>query len=44
MRRAGYAGTPEPPFHFAGEHTSVWQGYMNGAVESGERAAGEIIG
>ena len=35
---------PEPPFHFAGEHTSVWQGYMNGAVESGERAAGEIIG
>ena len=41
---AGYAGTPEPPFHFAGEHTSVWQGYMNGAVESGERAAGEIIG
>jgi monoamine oxidase len=41
---AGYAGTPEPPVHFAGEHTSVWQGYMNGAVESGERAAGEIIG
>jgi monoamine oxidase len=41
---AGYAGTPEPPFHFAGEHTSVWQGYMNGAVESGERAADEIIG
>ncbi len=28
---------------FAGEHTSVrWQGYMNGAVESGLRAAGEI--
>jgi monoamine oxidase len=28
---------------FAGEHTSVrWQGYMNGAVESGERAAAEI--
>ncbi|SFI48845.1 monoamine oxidase [Paenibacillus sp. UNC496MF] len=31
--------------HFAGEHTSVaFQGYMNGAVESGERAAKEIIG
>ncbi|RAP74160.1 flavin monoamine oxidase family protein [Paenibacillus montanisoli] len=30
--------------HFAGEHTSVvYQGYMNGAVESGERAAAEII-
>jgi monoamine oxidase len=28
---------------FAGEHTSVkWQGYMNGAVESGLRAAEEI--
>ena len=28
---------------FAGEHTSVkWQGYMNGAVESGRRAAEEI--
>jgi monoamine oxidase len=28
---------------FAGEHTSeAWQGYMNGAVESGQRAAAEI--
>jgi monoamine oxidase len=28
---------------FSGEHTSVrWQGYMNGAVESGRRAAAEI--
>jgi len=28
---------------FAGEHTSVrWQGYMNGAVESGLRAADEV--
>jgi len=27
----------------AGEHTSAnWQGYMNGAVESGQRAAREI--
>ncbi|WP_219836823.1 NAD(P)/FAD-dependent oxidoreductase [Paenibacillus sp. R14(2021)] len=30
--------------HFAGEHTSIaFQGYMNGAVESGERAAKEIV-
>jgi monoamine oxidase len=30
---------------FAGEHTSVkWQGYMNGALESGVRAAAEIGG
>ena len=28
---------------FAGEHTSFrWQGYMNGAVESGRRAAAEV--
>jgi len=28
---------------FAGEHTSRrWQGYMNGAIESGKRAAAEI--
>jgi len=30
---------------FAGEHTSSkWQRYMNGAVESGLRAAEEILG
>jgi monoamine oxidase len=29
---------------FAGEHTSLrWQGYMNGAVESGRRAAAEVV-
>jgi monoamine oxidase len=28
---------------FAGEHTSLrWQGYMNGAIESGQRAAAEV--
>jgi len=31
--------------HFAGEHTSIdSQGYLNGAVESGERAATEVAG
>ena len=30
--------------HFAGEHTSQdFQGYLNGAVETGERAAAEIL-
>jgi len=30
--------------HFAGEHTSQdFQGYLNGAVETGERAADEIL-
>jgi len=31
--------------HFAGEHTSQdFQGYLNGAVETGGRAAAEILG
>ncbi|MBE1462534.1 FAD-dependent oxidoreductase [Kibdelosporangium phytohabitans] len=31
--------------HIAGEHTSVdYRGYMNGAAETGARAAGEILG
>jgi len=29
--------------HFAGEHTSLWIAWMNGALECGERAAGEIL-
>jgi monoamine oxidase len=30
--------------HFAGEHTSIdFQGYLNGAVESGQRAASEVV-
>jgi monoamine oxidase len=28
--------------HFAGEHTSAWHGWMNGALESGNRAAEEV--
>jgi monoamine oxidase len=34
---------PAGRLFFAGEHTSFkWQGYMNGAVESGRRAAAEV--
>jgi monoamine oxidase len=33
---------PEGRIHFAGEHTAGWQGYMNGAIESGHRAAQEV--
>jgi monoamine oxidase len=41
---AGIEGEREGHCHFAGEHTSIdSQGYLNGAVESGERAALEII-
>ncbi len=33
---------PEGPLHFAGEHVSGARGWMNGALESGLRAAREI--
>jgi monoamine oxidase len=40
----GYAGIPEGKVHFAGEHTSTYsQGFLNGGVESGERAAIEVL-
>ena len=35
---------PEGRLHFAGEHTSVWMGWMEGALESGGRAAREVLG
>ena len=39
----GWLAQPCGRLFFAGEHTSVaWQGYMNGAVESGRRAAAEL--
>lgn len=33
---------PEGRVHFAGEHTSPWTGWMQGALESGIRAAREV--
>ncbi|MQA28642.1 MAG: FAD-dependent oxidoreductase [Luteitalea sp.] len=42
-RLRGWLSQPCERLFFAGEHTSIrWQGYMNGAVESGRRAAAEI--
>ena len=41
---AGVEGRQEGKAHFCGEHTSIdFQGYLNGAVETGERAAREVI-
>jgi len=41
---AGAEGVAEGGVHFAGEHTSVdFQGYMEGAIESGLRAAEEVL-
>jgi monoamine oxidase len=43
-RFAGVEREPEGNCHFAGEHTSVdFQGYLNGAVETGQRAAQELL-
>ena len=41
---SGSEGESEGNLHFCGEHTSVdFQGYMEGAVETGVRAADEIL-
>ena len=41
---AGMEGRRQGTCHFAGEHTSIdFQGYLNGAVETGQRAASEIL-
>ena len=50
-RRPGHAARLRPqlrepvgPLHWAGTETSTyWNGYMDGAVRSGERAAAEVL-
>jgi monoamine oxidase len=43
-RFSGAEGERSGNCHFCGEHTSQdFQGYLNGGVETGERAAGEIF-
>lgn len=37
-----YIATPEGRVHFAGEHTTLTHGWMQGAIESGIRAAVEV--
>jgi monoamine oxidase len=41
---AGVEGQQDGNCHFCGEHTSIdFQGYMNGAIDTGERVASEIL-
>jgi monoamine oxidase len=41
---AGIEERQEGNAHFCGEHTSIdFQGYLNGAVETGERVAAEVV-
>ena len=35
---------PCGPLHLAGEHVATWTGYLEGAVESGERVAARLLG
>jgi monoamine oxidase len=37
-----HVATAEGRIHFAGEHTSPWHGWMQGALESGNRVAREV--
>jgi len=37
-----HLGRPEGGVYFAGDHTSRWSGWMQGALESGLRAAREV--
>jgi monoamine oxidase len=38
----GVMSAPEGNVHFAGDHTSAWPGWMQGALDSGCRCAHEI--
>ena len=38
-----HLAAPEDRLHFAGEHTSPWTGWMEGALESAERVVSEIL-
>ena len=40
----GVSARKEGRIHFAGEHTSRWNGWIQGAIESGQRVAKEISG
>ena len=37
-----HIATPEGRIHFAGDHTSASPGWMNGALQSGDRVAREV--
>ncbi|HSI74062.1 MAG TPA: NAD(P)/FAD-dependent oxidoreductase [Fimbriimonas sp.] len=43
LQHMRHIGTPEGRVHFAGEHTSPWLGFIEGALESAERVANELV-
>lgn len=38
-----HIATPEKHIHFAGEHTALWTGFIEGALESAERVVAELL-
>ena len=43
VRSFAPSGTAHGKVLFAGEHIADWQGFMEGAVETGEAAASSLI-
>jgi monoamine oxidase len=43
LQHMKFIAEPLGRIHFAGEHTASWVGFIEGALESGERAVGEIL-
>ncbi|HZJ56011.1 MAG TPA: NAD(P)/FAD-dependent oxidoreductase, partial [Myxococcaceae bacterium] len=43
LRHLPVLAAPEGRIHFAGEHTSPWPGWIQGAIHSGLRAAREVV-
>ncbi|CAN5363566.1 NAD(P)/FAD-dependent oxidoreductase [soil metagenome] len=44
LKHMGHIARAEGRVHFAGEHTSAWTGFIEGALESAERAVQEVQG
>jgi monoamine oxidase len=43
LEHMGHIAPPQGRIHFAGEHTALWTGFIEGALESAERVVTEII-
>lgn len=44
LEHMAHIAPPEGRVHFAGEHTALWTGFIEGAFESSERVRDEVIG
>ena len=43
LKHMQHLSEPAGPIHFAGEHTALWNGFLEGALESAERVVAEIL-